>query len=176
VASIRAAISHGYGNGDIPPHTARAWDVLHTNPQRRAANMDEIQGIAKILKEGPQVPCEVHGETATETSRPQISRDSQAAKLLQEKQELVSQQAVASPVDEARLMAAIAERDAARRAYMESVATEAQQLLTGFQAASLGCARTLRPQRARLPRAPRSSRRRKRRPCRRCGRIGWTRA
>jgi len=137
VASIRAAISHGYGNGDIPPHTARAWDVLHTNPQRRAANMDEIQGIAKILKEGPQVLSEVHGETATETSRPQISRDSQAAKLLQEKQELVSQQAVASPVDEARLMAAIAERDAARRAYMESVATEAQQLLTSFQAASL---------------------------------------
>ena len=142
VASIRSAITHGYGNGDIPPPTAQAWDVLHTNPQRRAANMDEIQGIAKILKEGPQVPCEVHGETATETSRPQISRDSQAAKLLQEKQELVSQQAVASPVDEARLMAAIAERDAARRAYMESVATEAQQLLTRFQAASLEGLRT----------------------------------
>eukprot|EP00900_Chrysochromulina_parva_P006146 jgi/Chrpa1/15532/Chrysochromulina_OHIO_Genome00022443-RA len=126
VASIRSAITHGYGNGEIPPPTARAWDVLHTNPQRRAANMDEIQGIAKILKECPQVLCEVHGETATETSRPQISRDSQAAKLLQEKQELVYQQAVASPVDEARLMAAIAERDAARRACISGLRTHAE--------------------------------------------------
>ena len=43
VASIRSAISHGYGNGDIPSPTARAWDVLHTNPQRRFHSVDSTR-------------------------------------------------------------------------------------------------------------------------------------
>ncbi|KOO24777.1 hypothetical protein Ctob_006310 [Chrysochromulina tobinii] len=65
----REVVFNGAGEPNLPS-VAQAWDVLHTNPQRRAANMDVLQGIARILKEYPQVLCEVHGETGRANSAP----------------------------------------------------------------------------------------------------------
>ena len=65
----REVVFNGAGEVNLPS-AAQAWDVQHTNSQRRAANMDVIQGIAKILKEYPYVLCEVHGETGRANSAP----------------------------------------------------------------------------------------------------------
>ena len=66
----REVVFNGAGEANLPS-AAQAWNVQHTNSQRRAANMDVIQGIAKILKEYPQVLCEVHGETSPANSAPE---------------------------------------------------------------------------------------------------------
>jgi hypothetical protein len=66
----REVVFNGAGEANVPS-AAQTWNVQHTNSQRRAANMDVIQGIAKILKEYPQVLCEVHGETSPANTAPE---------------------------------------------------------------------------------------------------------
>ena len=65
----RAVVFNGAGEAGLPS-TDKAWDVRHTQPARRRANLDVISGVAAILKEHPRVRCEVHGETGRANSAP----------------------------------------------------------------------------------------------------------
>ena len=52
------------GAGDTElAHLPQAWDIKHSDANRRKRNMDTLAGIASILKEYPGIRCTVHGET-----------------------------------------------------------------------------------------------------------------
>ena len=59
------------GAGDTElAHLPQAWDIKHSDANRRKRNMDTLAGIASILKEYPGIRCTVHGETGHARAAP----------------------------------------------------------------------------------------------------------
>tara|TARA_B110001452_G_scaffold199608_1_gene169549 strand:+ start:43 stop:630 length:588 start_codon:yes stop_codon:yes gene_type:complete len=53
---------NGAGEPNLPS-VAQAWAIDHLDAAKREANWETIRGVAAILKEYPDLHCEVHGET-----------------------------------------------------------------------------------------------------------------
>ena len=60
---------NGAGEPNLPT-VAQAWAIDHLDAPKREANYNTIRGLASILKEYPELHCEVHGETGAADTAP----------------------------------------------------------------------------------------------------------
>ena len=58
------------GAGEDLTNVAQSWSVKHTKPLRARKNTETIRGVAAILRQYPDLKCEVHGETGKARSAP----------------------------------------------------------------------------------------------------------
>lgn len=65
---------NGAGEDGLPTIT-QAWSVRHLDETRHAANVATLQGIADILRDYPDLQCEVHGETGHAPTAPRPLAD-----------------------------------------------------------------------------------------------------